>query len=149
MSFVPRREPNFIQRFFRRQTFLILLALTIIAGALTGLVAAKQIDLTDEAQQVSHLQDYSPDVVSRVFAEDGTTVIGEFSLERRIPLQSDQIPLKMKQAFLAIEDARFYQHVGLDPVRLVGAVFHDITRSKKEGGSTITQQLARNLFLSP
>ncbi|HZS47296.1 MAG TPA: PBP1A family penicillin-binding protein [Blastocatellia bacterium] len=149
MSSAPRREPNFIQRFFRRQTFLALLVLTIVAGGLTGLVVAKQIDLTDEAQQVTHLQDYRPDVVSRVYAEDGKTVIGEFSLERRIPLQSDEIPLKMKQAFLAIEDARFYQHVGLDPVRVVGALFHDVIRSKKEGGSTITQQLARNLFLSP
>ena len=149
MSFAPKREPNFIQRFFRRQTFLALVIITMIAGVLTGLVAAKQIDMTDEAQQVTHLQDYSPDVVTRVYANDGNTVIGEFSLERRIPLKSEEIPLKMKQAFLAIEDARFYQHVGLDPVRLAGALFHDVTRSKKEGGSTITQQLARNLFLSP
>ena len=54
----------------------------------------------------------------------------------------------MKNAILAVEDARFYDHVGIDPIRIVGAAWKNLTTDKVEGGSTLTQQLAKNLFLS-
>lgn len=96
-----------LEDFFRRATFLALLVLAMIAGGLTGLVFAFQISFTSFAAEVDNLAEYSPPQVTRVFADDGKTVIGELSLERRIPLTYDEIPEQMKQAVLAIEDARF------------------------------------------
>src|SRR4030095_8050256 len=78
----------------------------------------------------------------------GETVIGEFALEKRIPLKYEEIPQVMKNAILAVEDVRFYDHVGIDPIRIIGAAWKNLTSDKVEGGSTLTQQLAKNLFLS-
>ncbi|HSQ23067.1 MAG TPA: PBP1A family penicillin-binding protein, partial [Pyrinomonadaceae bacterium] len=86
--------------------------------------------------------------VTRIYADDGKTVIGEFALEKRIPLKYDEIPPVMKNAILAVEDARFYDHIGIDPIRIVGATWKNLTSDKVEGGSTLTQQLAKNLFLT-
>jgi len=70
----------------------------------------------------------------------------EFALEKRIPLKYEEIPPVMKNAILAVEDARFYDHVGIDPIRIIGATWKNLTSDKVEGGSTLTQQLAKNLF---
>jgi penicillin-binding protein 1A len=75
-------------------------------------------------------------------------VIGEFALEKRIPLKYEEIPPNVKNAILAVEDARFYDHIGIDPIRILGAAWKNITSNKVEGGSTLTQQLAKNLFLT-
>ncbi|HYG11359.1 MAG TPA: PBP1A family penicillin-binding protein, partial [Pyrinomonadaceae bacterium] len=72
----------------------------------------------------------------------------EFALERRIPLKFEEMPPVLKNAILAVEDARFYDHVGIDPIRILGAAWKNITADRREGGSTLTQQLAKNLFLS-
>jgi penicillin-binding protein 1A len=64
---------------------------------------------------VTALAAYRPNLVTRVMADDGKTVIGEFSVERRIPVNYDEIPDRMKQAIWAIEDDRFFQHIGVDP----------------------------------
>jgi penicillin-binding protein 1A len=85
----------------------------------------------------------------RVFSRDGS-LIAEFGEKRRTPVAVDQVPLKMKQAFIAAEDDRFYEHVGVDPAALARAALELLqTRKKKQGGSTITMQVARNFFLSP
>lgn len=139
-----------LEAFFRRATFLALLVLTMIAGGLTGLVLAYQASFTSFAAEVDGLADYRPPEVTKVYADDGKTIIGELSLERRIPLAYEQIPEKMKQAILAIEDTRFDEHIGVDPVRLVGAALENFRRNRRaQGASTLTQQLARLLFLSP
>jgi penicillin-binding protein 1A len=141
---------NLLQDFFRRYTFLALLALSVIAGILFGATVAYQASMTEEAQQVAALATYRPNLVTRVLADDGKTVVGEFSLERRIPITYDQIPDNMKNAIWAIEDDRFFQHIGVDPIRIVSAAFKNLVKSRKaEGASTLTQQLARALFLSP
>jgi penicillin-binding protein 1A len=141
---------NLLQDFFRRYTFLALLALSVIAGIMFGATVAYQASMTDEAQQVAALATYRPNLVTRVLADDGKTVVGEFSLERRIPITYEQIPDNMKNAIWAIEDDRFFQHIGVDPIRIVGATFKNLVKSRKaEGASTLTQQLARALFLSP
>jgi penicillin-binding protein 1A len=142
--------PNWFQDFFRRYTFLSLLILSIIAGVMFGATVAYQASMTAAAQEVAALATYRPNLVTRVFADDGKTVIGEFSLERRIPITYDQIPERMKQAIWAIEDDRFFSHIGVDPIRIVSAAFKNIAWGRKaEGASTLTQQLARALFLSP
>ncbi|MEK6302058.1 MAG: PBP1A family penicillin-binding protein [Acidobacteriota bacterium] len=143
-------SPNWLQDFFRRYTFLALVALSVIAGIMFGATVAYQASMTQEAQEVAGLAQYRPNLVTRVLAADGKTVVGEFSLERRLPITYDQIPDQMKNAIFAIEDDRFYQHVGVDPIRIVMAAFKNVVKSRKaEGASTLTQQLARALFLSP
>ena len=84
-----------LEDFFRRSTLLALLILSIIAGGLTGLVFAYQAGLTSFAAEVEGLADYRPSEITKVYADDGKTVIGELSLERRIPLASDEIPETM------------------------------------------------------
>src|SRR3954454_23461998 len=124
------------------------LLLALAAGGLTGIVAAYQLNYSRAANEVAALATYRPSVVTRIYADDGETVIGEFALEKRIPLKYDEIPPVMKNAILAVEDARFYDHVGIDPIRIAGAAWKNLSSDKKEGGSTLTQQLAKNLFLT-
>jgi penicillin-binding protein 1A len=143
-------SPNWLQEFFRRYTFLSLVALSVVAGMMFGATIAYQASMTEQAQEVAGLANYRPNLVTRVLADDGKTVVGEFSLERRIPVTYDQIPETMKNAIFAIEDDRFFQHIGVDPIRIVSAAFKNIIRSRKaEGASTLTQQLARQLYLTP
>lgn len=142
--------PTWLQIFFRKYTFLGLVALSVIAGVMFGATVAYQASMTQEAKEVAGLASYRPNLVTRVIADDGKTVIGEFSLERRIPVTYDQIPERMKQAIWAVEDDRFFQHIGIDPIRMSMAVFKNVTTGRKaEGASTLTQQLARALFLTP
>ncbi len=122
--------------------------LSLAAGGLTGIIAAYKLNYSRAANEVAALATYRPSVVTRVYADDGETVIGEFALEKRIPLKYNEIPPLVKNAILAVEDARFYDHVGIDPIRIIGATWKNLTTDKVEGGSTLTQQLAKNLFLS-
>ena len=139
-----------LQDFFRRYTFLALVGLSVVAGVMFGATVAYQASMTQEAQEVAGLETYRPNLVTRVLADDGKTVVGEFSLERRIPVTYDQIPDLMKHAIWAIEDDRFFQHIGIDPIRLAKAALKNVTSGRKaEGASTLTQQLARALFLTP
>jgi penicillin-binding protein 1A len=140
--------PNERKHILRRFWFPAVLLLALAAGGLTGIIAAYQLNYSQAASEVAALATYRPSVVTRIYADDGQTVIGEFALEKRIPLKYDEIPLIMKNAILAVEDARFYDHIGIDPIRIVGATWKNLTSDKVEGGSTLTQQLAKNLFLT-
>lgn len=143
-------SPNWFQDLFRKYTFLALVALSIVAGVMFGATVAYQASMTEEAQEVAGLASYRPNLVTRVFADDGKTVIGEFSLERRIPVTYDEIPEVMRYAIWAIEDDRFFSHIGVDPLRMVMAAYKNVALGRKaEGASTLTQQLARALFLTP
>ena len=124
------------------------LLLALAAGGLTGIVAAYELNYSRAANEVAALATYRPSVVTRVYADDGQTVIGEFALEKRIPLKYEEIPPVLKNAILAVEDVRFYDHIGIDPIRIMGAAWKNLTTDKVEGGSTLTQQLTKNLFLS-
>jgi penicillin-binding protein 1A len=140
----PNERKHLLRRFWMPAVLLLALA----AGGLTGIIAAYQLNYSQAASEVAALATYRPSVVTRVYADDGQTVIGEFALEKRIPLKYDEIPANMKNAILAVEDARFYDHIGIDPIRIVGAAWKNLTSDKVEGGSTLTQQLAKNLFLT-
>jgi penicillin-binding protein 1A len=124
------------------------LLLALAAGGLTGIIAAYELNYSRAANEVAALATYRPSVVTRVYADDGETVIGEFALEKRIPLKYEEIPPVLKNAILAVEDVRFYDHIGIDPIRIMGAAWKNLTTDKLEGGSTLTQQLTKNLFLS-
>src|SRR5262249_29816859 len=138
-----------LEDFFRVATTGALVCLALIAGGMTGLVFTYQMSLSDYAGDVDGLANYKPNEVTKVFADDGKTLIGELALERRFPLEYKEIPERMKQAILAIEDTRFYEHLGIDPVRLVGAVVEGVLHNRPaRGTATLTQQLARGLFLT-
>ncbi len=143
-----RNAPAGGRSMFRRFWLPAVLLLSLAAGGLTGIIAAYKLNYSRAANEVAALATYRPSVVTRVYADDGETVIGEFALEKRIPLKYHEIPPLVRNAILAVEDARFYDHVGIDPIRIVGAAWKNLTTDKVEGGSTLTQQLAKNLFLS-
>jgi penicillin-binding protein 1A len=95
----------------------------------------------------SDLAEYRPKLPLRVYTADGA-VIGEFGEERRNLTPIKDIPQVMKDAVLSIEDARFYQHGGLDYVGLIRAGVANLSKRKSQGASTITMQVARNVYLS-
>ena len=144
VSAPPGERKHILRRFWMPAVLLLALA----AGGLTGIIAAYQLNYSQAASEVAALATYRPSIVTRIYADDGKTLIGEFALEKRIPLKYDEIPPVMKNAILAVEDVRFYDHVGIDPIRIAGAGWKNLTSDKKEGGSTLTQQLAKNLFLT-
>ena len=96
---------------------------------------------------ISDLSDYRPKLPMRVYSADGV-VIGEFGEERRSLTPIKDIPKVMKDAVLAIEDARFFSHGGVDYLGVVRAGLANVGRSKSQGASTITMQVARNVYLS-
>jgi penicillin-binding protein 1A len=93
------------------------------------------------------ITDYRPKIPLRIFSADNV-LIGEFGEERRNLVRIKDVPDMMKKAVLAIEDDRFYDHGGVDYVGIARAALHNLTSSSKQGASTITQQVARNFFLS-
>src|SRR5205085_6956611 len=103
------------------------LLLALAAGGLTGIVAAYELNYSRAANEVAALATYRPSVVTRVYADDGETVIGEFALEKRIPLKYEEIPPNVQKSVLAVEDARFFEHNGIDPIRIAGAAWKNIT----------------------
>jgi penicillin-binding protein 1A len=93
------------------------------------------------------LTDYRPKMPLRIFSADNV-LIGEFGEERRNLVHIKDIPDVMKKAVLAIEDDRFYEHGGVDYWGILRAAVHNATGGARQGASTITQQVARNFFLS-
>ena len=97
--------------------------------------------------EVGNLADYRPKLPLRVLSSDGV-LLGEFGEERRTFTPIDQIPAVMKQAVLAAEDARFYDHDGVDYKGMVRAALENLRDARSQGASTITMQVARNVYLS-
>ena len=117
----------------------------IISGAIVGWLFATYSELPD----IRALQDYRPPVVSKVFSDDNR-LIGEFFDENRRPLAYESIPRNAIHAVLAVEDARFFEHKGVRVLSILRALIADLkARRYIQGGSTITQQLAKTLFLTP
>lgn len=116
----------------------------IVAGVTIGLILSYNRDLPRiEELERTHLSEST-----QVFADDGT-LIGGFSIEKRIVVSSDRIPDVVKKAFIIAEDRDFYHHFGFSIPRIIKAIIVDIKKGKKvQGASTITQQLARMLFLT-
>ncbi|MBC3920697.1 penicillin-binding protein 1A [Undibacterium sp. CY18W] len=97
--------------------------------------------------ELDSITSYRPKMPLRVFSADNM-LIGEFGEERRNVVRFKDIPEIMKKAVLAIEDDRFYEHGGVDYMGITRAALHNLTGGAKQGASTITQQVARNFFLS-
>jgi penicillin-binding protein 1A len=125
----------------------VALLLALSAGGLTGVLGSYYLNNSRYTTEVSALATYRPPQVTTIYADDGETILAEFAIEKRIPIKEHDIPKTVENALIAVEDYRFYNHIGIDPYRIAGAVYNNITTGSTEGGSTITQQLAKNLFL--
>lgn len=143
---VNRRLPDKRGRSLRRSLF--------IGGAIAGAILLAAFGgyfayLTITLPKVDRLADYKPPIVSQVFGDDGS-LVGEFYLERRKVIEVNRIPRRLIQAFVAAEDANFYQHKGLDYLGILRALVKNVIHlRKKEGASTITQQVAKSMLLTP
>jgi penicillin-binding protein 1A len=131
------------RKFVGRVAFTLLLLGAIALGTAAGLLFVYSSDLP----QIRALEDFQPDVVTELYADDGQ-VVGNFALQRRVLLTYEQYPQVLKDAILTTEDQHFEDHWGVDFTRVAGAAWKDILAHRVvEGASTITMQLAGTLFL--
>ena len=139
----PLNDPGIVKTFFKLSVICLfsLVLLALIAGF--GLAMHYKKDLPS-VHEIRDVQMYVP---LQVFSSDGE-LLAEYGEKRRVVATIDEIPKKMQQAFIAAEDDRFYEHPGVDWQGLARAVYVLVSTGKKaQGGSTITMQIARNLFL--
>jgi penicillin-binding protein 1A len=122
----------------------VVIGLILIAGLVVGFTVAMAYP---NLPALDSLTDYRPKIPLRIFSADNV-LIGEFGEERRNLVNIKEIPLIMKKAVLAIEDDRFYEHGGVDYQGILRASLHNLSGGARQGASTITQQVARNFFLS-
>ena len=122
------------------------LLLAVVAGMVLFVAVALAVAYPN-LPDISDLSDYRPKLPLRVYTADGV-MIGEFGEERRNLTPINEIPQVMKDAVLAIEDARFFSHGGVDYLGVIRAGFANMGRAKSQGASTITMQVARNVYLS-
>lgn len=118
------------------------------AVALVALLGIVVVLAYPRLPSIEALTDYQPKIPLRVYTADGH-LIGEFGEERRQFVRTQDVPEAMKQAILAAEDERFYQHSGVDTLGILRAALANLSGGgKRQGASTITMQVARNFFLS-
>ncbi len=121
----------------------------VFAGLLSVLmvVGVAMVMAYPQLPDTSDLAEYRPKLPLRIYTADGA-LMGEFGEERRNLTPIREIPQVMKDAVLSIEDSRFYQHGGLDYLGLIRAGIANLSKRKSQGASTITMQVARNVYLS-
>jgi penicillin-binding protein 1A len=127
--------------------FLLIIMMVGIAGGF-GLGLYYYLEVTKDLPKIAGISDYRPMAVTQLFSEDNE-LIAEAWDERRHPVGLDQIPKIVRQAFLAAEDANFYNHPGIDLTSIVRAIWVNFQhKSSKQGASTITQQIVKSLLLT-
>lgn len=120
---------------------LLLLGLAGVGGAIYY--------FSQDLPSLSSAGTYAPSQATRIYS-DKNEVIGEYYIEKRVFVPIDKMPKHLALAILAVEDARFYEHRGFDPIRIVRAFLKNIESGHiRQGASTITQQVTRSLFLTP
>jgi len=116
-----------------------------MGGAIGGFFLA----LTHDLPQIKALETFKPAAITRIYSAD-KVLLTELFTERRVPVRLTAIPNDLKQAIIATEDRKFYEHTGVDLKAVLRAIVTDIRAGGfVQGASTITQQLARTLFLTP
>src|SRR5687768_11914020 len=138
----PRLSPR-----TRRIARIGLLSGTALAAVLLCAGGVAVAVISTRLPDVSALSDYRPKLLLRVYTADGA-LIGEFGEERRQLVPIDQVPKVLKDAVLAVEDTRFYEHGGVDAKGIARAMLSNLQHGTRQGASTITQQVARNVYLS-
>jgi penicillin-binding protein 1A len=134
--------------FLRRAVHFLIFIIAFSVGGFAALLTIISRDLPT----INSLADYTPPMVNRVFDADGN-LIAEIFDQRRTVIPVERIPAHVKNAFLAAEDAQFYNHEGLDYQAILAALLNEVKRKifggARRGGSTITQQTAKAFLLSP
>jgi penicillin-binding protein 1A len=129
----------------QRAGFTLLFVIAILSGAVVGMLLALGSDLPE----VSRLEDFEPNIITQIYAADGP-LIGEFAIERRVVVSYHDIPPVLRDAIVAVEDADFWKHIGVNVWRVPGAVISNLRSGRRgQGFSTLTMQLSRVLFLTP
>ena len=127
----------------------VLLGLLVLISVLVGATAGLLLVYTTDLPQVDALEAYRPSSITELYDDRGR-VIGSFALQRRVVASYENFAPVLRDALVSIEDKDFYRHSGINFWRIVGAAYRDIqSGGKVQGASTLTMQLARNLFLSP
>jgi penicillin-binding protein 1A len=136
--------PQHLPRWLRETAYGILILLSMAIGAGVGVLFVD----SSELPEVRALEDYKPDTVTELYADNGQ-LIGSFALQRRILVSYDQIPAMLRDALIATEDQHFEHHWGVDVPRVFEAAWRNvINRRITQGASTLTMQLAGTLFLN-
>jgi len=127
----------------------IAILLFLSCGVFSGILAGAFIALTHDLPQIHSLETFIPSSITRIYSSD-KVLLAELYLEKRDPVPLKAIPLYLKKALIATEDRKFYQHSGVDLKGVLRAIISNIRAGGYvEGASTITQQLAKTLFLTP
>lgn len=142
----PHSPTKRLSRIFK----ILFVLITIIAACTSIAVLGVYFYLSKDLPRISTLlADYRPPIITTVYSDDNRK-IAEFFKERRIVISLDEMPLVLKQAFVAAEDSRFFKHHGVDYLSIIRAFlknFEEVTIV--QGGSTITQQVTKAFFLTP
>lgn len=138
-----RRRRSRRRRIWRNLAIAFFLIVLFVGGTIAGIVMAYSRNLPD----IGRMADYQPARSTRIFARDGT-LLGSVYKENRVWTPIAQIPPIVREAFIASEDRNFYHHHGVDFFGIARAALADLTHHRTQGASTITQQLARKLFLN-
>jgi penicillin-binding protein 1A len=133
----------------RRLVGRVLFGLLVLVAVLVGATAGLLLVYTTDLPQVEALEAYRPSSITELYDDHGK-VIGSFALQRRVVAGYEDFPPVLRDALVSIEDKDFYKHSGINFWRIVGAAYRDVeSGGRVQGASTLTMQLARNLFLSP
>ena len=137
----------------KKSIFLSIFKWMIILGAAGILFSAAGVYglyfyISHDLPRITSLNDYKPACVTNIYSDDGRK-IGEFYRERRIVIPLSEMPENLKNAFISAEDSRFREHIGIDIFSILRAFVKNIRAGEiVQGGSTITQQVAKSFFLS-
>ncbi len=147
-EFLMKNYLNFMYKLrFNKKNIAILLGLSF--SAILGIMIGVFVALTHDLPQIRSLETFRPSSVTRIYSAD-KVLLAELFLEKRDPVPLNVIPDYLKKALIATEDRKFYQHSGIDLRAVLRAIIRDIRAGEfVEGASTITQQLAKTLFLTP
>ncbi|MFZ9666691.1 MAG: penicillin-binding protein 1A [Steroidobacteraceae bacterium] len=137
-----------MKRYLPKIAFLAVAGLAISSLALAALISGAYLYLQPSLPTVEAMRQIELQVPLRVYSRDGQ-VIAQIGEQRRIPVTFDEIPPMVRQAFIAAEDDRFFEHAGFDYQGILRSIFVNLLPgSRLEGASTISQQTAKNLFLT-
>ncbi len=142
----PRLKNITQKRHFKKAVWILCVLFVLALGLMVGSYKA----ILQNLPSISDLEEFEPNIITNIYADDGE-VVGEYAIEKRIEIAYEDIPQVLINAIIATEDPRFYKHKGIDFLGMLRALKEDIklilTPRRLHGGSTISQQLARELFL--
>jgi penicillin-binding protein 1A len=127
----------------------LLIGLLVLFSALVGATAGLLLVYSTDLPQVDQLEHYRPSSITELYDDQGR-IVGSFALQRRVVASYEDYPKVLRDALISVEDKDFEKHSGINFWRIYGAAYRDIVAGGKvQGGSTLTMQLSRNLFLTP